>query len=173
MRRVDPETLTLWTDFETIKPAVANVVPPQKAGLIAERAGCADATGWCPIDAVSFESRTVQNIHVIGDATIAAPMPKSAFAANAQAKVCAIQVARMLSGLSPEPTTLANTCYSYVTDEEAISVSGVYHATDGGFSNVPGAGGVSPRDATAEFRQREGAQARDWFRAVTREAFAS
>jgi NADPH-dependent 2,4-dienoyl-CoA reductase/sulfur reductase-like enzyme len=173
VRGVDPESLTLSTDFETIKAAVVNVVPPQQAGLIAERAGCTDETGWCPVDAVSFESRAVAKIHVIGDAIIAAPMPKSAFAANAQAKVCAIQVARMLAGLAPEPTTLANTCYSYVTDDEAISVSGVYHGTDGSFSNVPGAGGVSPRESTAEFRQREAAQARDWFQAVTGEAFGS
>ncbi len=41
------------------------------------------------------------NIHVIGDAAIAGAMPKSAFAANAQAKVCAAAVAALLAGETP------------------------------------------------------------------------
>ncbi len=38
------------------KADVANVIPPQKAGKIAELAGVADRTGWCPIDPVTFAS---------------------------------------------------------------------------------------------------------------------
>ena len=86
------------TDFDKVKAAVANVIPPQRAGRIAEIAGAADRSGWCPIDPVSFESQQVPNIHVIGDAAIAGAMPKSAFAANAQAKVCAVAVAKLSRG---------------------------------------------------------------------------
>ncbi len=171
VRRVDPAAMQLETDFDTITADVANVVPPQHAGEIAHRSGVADATGWCPIDAVTFESRLVSNIHVIGDASIAAPMPKSAFSANAQAKVCAIQVARLVNGRAPVATTLANTCYSYVSGDEAISVSGVYHNQGGQFANVTGAGGISPANAPIELRSQEAAQARDWFTAITGEAF--
>jgi NADPH-dependent 2,4-dienoyl-CoA reductase/sulfur reductase-like enzyme len=81
--RVDPNAMTLDTDFESVRGDVVNVVPPQQAGLIAQRAGTTDSSGWCPVDASSFESHLQRGIHVIGDATIAAPMPKSAFAANA------------------------------------------------------------------------------------------
>jgi NADPH-dependent 2,4-dienoyl-CoA reductase/sulfur reductase-like enzyme len=169
--RADANAMRLHTDFDSEVGDVINVVPPQQAGKIAQLAGAVDITGWCPIDATSFASTLVPDVHVIGDATIAAPMPKSAFSANQQAKVCAIQVARLLNGLAPEPTTLANTCYSYTTPESAISVSGVYTSADGQFSNVEGAGGVSPSGASAEFRRREGQQAADWFAAVTREAF--
>ncbi len=169
--RADARAMELHTDFDTERGDVINVIPPQRAGRIAERAGTVDASGWCPIDATSFESALVPGVHVIGDATIAAPMPKSAFSANQQAKVCAIQVARLLAGLAPEPTTLANTCYSYTTPESAISVSGVYNNADGVFISVPGAGGVSPMGAPPVFQQREGEQAADWFRAITREAF--
>ena len=144
--RVDAGTMQLHTDFDVERGDVINVIPPQQAGEIAQRAGVADATGWCPVNAISFESRLVPGIHVVGDATIAAPMPKSAFAANQQAKVCAIQVARLLSDLAPQATTLANTCYSYTTAETAISVSGVYRSDDGNFQNVSGAGGMSPAD---------------------------
>ncbi len=169
--RVDADAMQLHTDFDTERGDVINVVPPQHAGDIAHRAGVTDATGWCPIDATSFESTQVAGVHVIGDATIAAPMPKSAFSANQQAKVCAIQVARMLTGLAPEPTTLANTCYSYVNERDAISVSGVYSSAGGQFSNVAGAGGISPLDAADELRQREGRHAADWFAAITGETF--
>ena len=79
---VDAATNTLVTDFGNHRPQVANVIPPQRAGRIAENAGATDNTGWCPIDPVTFESKSAPNIHVIGDAAIAGAMPKSAFSAK-------------------------------------------------------------------------------------------
>ena len=134
---------------------------------IAERAGVADATGWCPIDPLSFESRLQSDIHVIGDATIAAPMPKSAFSANLQAKVCAFAIARTLSDLSPEPTVLANTCYSYTTPDEAISIAGVYSNADGQLQSIGGAGGISPLPPDKSVRAAEAAQAAPLFATIT------
>ena len=89
---VDPATNTIVTDFGNYTAQVASVIPPQKAGRIAEIAGVADNTGWCPIDPVSFVSKLVPNVHVIGDACIAGQIPKSASAANAQGKACAAAV---------------------------------------------------------------------------------
>ena len=169
--RVEAATKTVFTDFETIKADVANIIPPQMAGSIAARAGVADSTGWCPIDATSFESRLQNNIHVIGDAAIATPMPKSAFAANLQGKLCAIAVARLLLGLSAEPTTLTNTCYSYTTPDTAVSITGVYKNDDGRFTQIIGAGGTSALYNPQTSRAAEAAQALDWFTAITQEAF--
>ena len=169
--RVDPTSGTVFTDFDEISAAVINVIPPQKAAEIADRAGVTDATGWCPIDPVSWESRRQPNIHVIGDATIAAPMPKSAFSANLQAKICAVGVARLLSDLSPEPTVLANTCYSYTTPDEAISIAGVYTNQDGQLASISGGGGVSSMAADKAVRSAEAAQAAHWFETITSEAF--
>ncbi|KCZ94122.1 NAD(P)/FAD-dependent oxidoreductase [Hyphomonas johnsonii] len=169
--RFDAASLTLSTDFDDIRADVANVIPPQKAGEIADRAGVADATGWCPINATSFESTLQNDIHVIGDATIAAPMPKSAFSANLQAKICAIAVARLVSDMAPEPTILANTCYSFVTPDQAVSISGVYSNALGQFSSIEGAGGLTPVGAMSNVRSAEAAQAEAWFAAITGEAF--
>ena len=83
---VDVATKTVVTDFDKFTPAVANIIPQQKAGRIAEIAGVADRTGWCPIDPVTFESRLQPNIHVIGDAAIGGAMPRSASAANLAGK---------------------------------------------------------------------------------------
>ena len=143
------------TDFGRHKADVANVIPPQKAGRIAEIAGVADRTGWCPIDPVTFESKLVPNIHVIGDAAIAGAMPKSAFAANAQAKVCAAAVVKLLAGQKPDEPKLINTCYSLVAPDYGISVAGVYRPADGQLKEVQGAGGVSPLNAPAAFRAQE------------------
>lgn len=169
--RVDADAMTVSTDFEDIKAAMINVIPPQKAGMIAEAAGVADATGWCPIDPVTFESVRQPRIHVIGDATIASPMPKSAFSANLQGKLCAIAVAQMLGGQDPKPTILANTCYSYTAPKQAVSIVGVYSNNEGQFASIEGAGGLSPSGAPAAVRHAEAAQAESWFKAVTAEAF--
>ena len=168
---VDAKTRTFVTDFATYKADVANVIPPQRAGKIAEVTGVADTTGWCPIDPVTFESRLQPNIHVIGDAAIAGAMPKSAFAANAQAKVCALAVARLLQGKTPSPPKLINTCYSLVAPDYGISIAGVYHRVDGQLSDVEGAGGVSPLEASPDFRAREASYAEAWFRTITAETF--
>ncbi|MFX8879506.1 molybdopterin cofactor-binding domain-containing protein, partial [Acinetobacter baumannii] len=64
--------------FENGKASVAGT---DRAKTFAEIAGAADHTGWCPIDPVSFASKLVPNIHVIGDAAIAGGIPKSASAA--------------------------------------------------------------------------------------------
>src|SRR4249920_1780807 len=152
---VDASTLELVTDFGRHKAAVANVIPPQKAGRIAEAAGVADRTGWCPIDPATFESKLVPGIHVIGDAAIAGAMPKSAFAANSQAKTCAAVVARLLTGGTPPTPKLINTCYSLVAPDYGISVAGVYAPSNGQLADVPGSGGVSPSDAPRASRAAE------------------
>jgi sulfide dehydrogenase [flavocytochrome c] flavoprotein subunit len=168
---VDAKTRTVVTDFATYKADVANVIPPQRAAGIAQLAGVADSTGWCPIDPVTFESRLQPNIHVIGDAAIAGAIPKSAFAANAEAKACAVAVATLLHGDTPSPPKLINTCYSLVAPDYGISIAGIYHPAGGQFADVEGAGGVSPIDAPPDFRALEAAYAEAWFRTITAESF--
>ncbi len=169
--RVDPDAMAIHTDFENIRADVANIIPPQQAAHITEAAGVTDKTGWCPVNGMSFESKQRKDIYVIGDASIANPMPKSAFSANLQAKICAVAVARSLMDLPPEPTKLVNTCYSFVTPDEAVSISAVYQNEGGVLQSVQNAGGTTPLNAKLSERRREADQARDWFRAITREAF--
>src|SRR4030095_13159012 len=95
-------TRTLGTVFGRHQAKIANVIPPQKAGRIAEVAGATDRSGWCPVDPGAFESKQQPNVHVIGDAAIMGAMPKSAFSANARAKVCAAAVAKLIGGGKPD-----------------------------------------------------------------------
>jgi sulfide dehydrogenase [flavocytochrome c] flavoprotein subunit len=168
---VEAATQTLITEFGEYKAAVANVIPPQKAGRAAVLAGAVDQTGWCPIDPVSFESKTSPNVHVVGDATIAGGMPKSAFAANAQAKVCAAAVVDLLAGRTPAQPKLINTCYSLVAPDYGISVAGVYAPLNGVLTDVPGAGGLSPIEAPRAERAAEAVFAEGWFNTITAEVF--
>jgi sulfide dehydrogenase [flavocytochrome c] flavoprotein subunit len=168
---VDPATNTLTTDFGRHEAKVANVIPPQKAGRVAELAGVTDRSGWCPIDPVTFESKLVPNIHVLGDATIAGAMPKSAFTANAQAKVCAAALAKLLNNEAPAEPKLINTCYSLVAPDYGIHVAGVYRPVNGVLTEIEGTGGVGPVDAPRATRALEAQFADGWFKTITTEVF--
>jgi sulfide dehydrogenase [flavocytochrome c] flavoprotein subunit len=169
--RVDAATKTFETEFGSHRADVGTVVPPQRAGAIAVQAGVADRSGWCPIDPVTFESRLVPGIHVIGDAAIAGAMPKSAFAANAQAKVCAVAVALLLRGEKPGEPRLINTCYSLAAPGYGFSVAGVYRPVNGVLTDIEGAGGTSPLDAPREQRVQEAQYGERWFKTTTAEVF--
>jgi NADPH-dependent 2,4-dienoyl-CoA reductase/sulfur reductase-like enzyme len=168
---VDAAAMTVSSDFDTYKAAVANIIPPQKAGRIAALAGVADRTGWCPVNPVTFESRLVPWIHVLGDAAIAGAVPKSAFAANAVAKICAAAVARLLRGEAPAAPKFVNTCYSLAAPDHGFSVAGVYQPVNGQWLEVEGAGGISPVDAPRSFRSQEAKFAHGWFNTITAEIF--
>ncbi len=168
---VDPAAMTVQTDFETYKAAVASIIPPQRAGAIAVAAGVADRSGWCPVDPVSFESRLVPGIHVIGDAAIMGAMPKSAFAANAQAKVCAEAIAALLDGGTPQAPLLINTCYSVAAPGYGFSVAGVYRPQNGQLTDIDGAGGTSPLDAPPAQRVQEAEEADAWYQTITHQVF--
>ena len=169
---VDPATMSVRTDFDTMKGDVLNVVPPQRAGDIALQAGViTTANRWCDVDWRTMESKVVKGVHVLGDATLSASgMPKSGHMANAHAKVCAAALVELLNGREPNPSPLMNnTCYSFVSDREVIHVASVhqYDATQNTILPVKGAGGVS-----AARSELEGAYAWSWARNIWADMFA-
>lgn len=167
---VDPATRTIVTEFGNYTPDVANVIPPQRAGHIAEIAGAADTTGWCPIDPVTFESTLVKKIHVIGDSCLGGGIPKSASAASAQGKACAAAIVHLLAGRAPETPRLTGVCYNTVAPGYGFSLSGNYQPKGDIFAEVEG-GATSPVDAPRELRAREAAEAERWFQTITADTF--
>jgi sulfide dehydrogenase [flavocytochrome c] flavoprotein subunit len=170
--RVDTSTGSIHTDFDDYKPAVANIIPPQRAAAIARAAGLDDGKGWCVIQAHTFESTVHPGIHIIGDAAIANPMPKSAFSANNQAKVCADAVVALLHGEKVAVPALMNTCYSLVAPDYGISITAVYRVEAGKIVTVPGSSGVSPLDAPDETRALEAKYAKSWYANITADVFS-
>ena len=160
---VDAKTNTLKFDVqESIRADVLNVLPAMRAGSIAMQTGLATVNNrWCGINYQTFESLAAKDIHVLGDATLAAPaMPKSGHMANSHGKVAAAAVVAQLSDLAINPRPLlTNTCYSYVSDKLVIHVASVhqYNAEEKTFKTVPGSGGLS-----TEANALEGTYAWNW-----------
>jgi sulfide dehydrogenase [flavocytochrome c] flavoprotein subunit len=164
---VDPSTLTLQAEIEAFQGDVVNIIPPQKAGAIAFAADLVDGD-WCPVDKRTFESKRYKDIYVLGDAASAAKMPKSAYAANSQAKVAAAAIVARFLGREPGDPTFVNTCYSVVGEDFGISVAAVYtlDAAHNSIEEIPNSGGVSPANASPEIRKREVSYAHSWFKNV-------
>jgi sulfide dehydrogenase [flavocytochrome c] flavoprotein chain len=169
--RIDAQARTVSTDFDDYQPAVANIIPPQRAAAVARMAGLDDGTGWCPVRASSFESTVQAGIHIIGDAAIANPMPKSAFSANNQAKTCAAAIVAVLRGGAVPAPALMNTCYSLVAPDYGIWIAAVYRVVDEKIVIVDGSSGVSPLDAPAETRALEAEYAKSWYGNITADTF--
>lgn len=165
---VNTKKMTVETEIGVAhKGDVINIVSPQTAGRIATVGGLTDDKGWCPVNPLTFESAKHKNIYVIGDAAIAGTMPKSGFAANSQAKTVAAAIAADLRSKPPVEPTYVNTCYSLLAPDYGISVAGVYRASADGIKEIPGSGGVSPKDANAGFRAEEAKYTFGWYASIT------
>jgi len=167
VEELDASTRTLIAFVEDFRGDVVNIIPPQKAGAIAFAADLVDGD-WCPVDKRTFESSRHKGIYVLGDASIASRMPKSAYAANSQAKVAVAAIVARFRGQEPGDPTFVNTCYSIVGEEFGISVAAVYgfDSHTNTITPIPGSGGVSPLDASPEIRKREVSYAHSWFKNV-------
>ena len=171
--KVDAGGMTAETSFgDEIKADVLNVIPPQRAGTVAQASGLADDSGWCPVDQKTFESKLQPGVHVIGDATIAGAMPKSGYAANSQGKVCAAAVVALLNEGEVGVPSYVNTCYSIAGPEWGISVAAVYKlGADGVITSVPNSGGLTPMDASEEMHKREVEYAYSWYKNIVHDVF--
>jgi len=170
----DAKTNTVTTQSgNKVKGDVVNIIPAQKAGKIASMAGLTNDKGWCPVNGKTFESTIHKNIHVIGDSCIGSPLPKSGYAANSEAKVCAAAVVAMLSGGSAPTPAYVNTCYSIIAPKDGISVAMVYKYDEakGKIIKVKGSGGLTPGKFDAVLREREQQYAYSWFNNITSDIF--
>ncbi|HEX7220542.1 MAG TPA: NAD(P)/FAD-dependent oxidoreductase [Burkholderiales bacterium] len=142
---VDGKNKIVRLEVEDVKGDVLNVVPPHRAGQIAGQAGLITTNNrWCDVDWRTMESKAVKGVHVLGDATLSAPgMPKSASMANNHAKIAAAALVELLNGREPQPLKIINTCYSFVSEKEAIRVSSVHEWDGSTLQPVKGSGGVS------------------------------
>ena len=162
----------IHTEIDEFKPDVANIIPPQQAGYIAQQAGLSDSTGWCPVNQKTFESSNIPDIYVIGDSSLAGYMPKSAFSANCQAKVCAQAVVAKFSGKAALQPSFINTCYSLLAPDYGISVAAVYQLLEGEIVPISGAGGVSPLNASRDDFALEASYAKGWYQNIITDSFS-
>ena len=157
---VDVATNTAKLEFGDVKADVLNVLPPMKAGGIANAFITANKR-WCEINWLTYEAKNVPGVHLLGDALQIAPaMPKSGHMANGHGKACAAAVVALLTGETPNPSpTLSNTCYSFVSADKVVHVASIhkYDEVAKTMKTVPGSGGVS-----AQSSELEGQYAMTW-----------
>ncbi len=170
--RLDPASRTVTTTAsEQHRGEVLNLIPAQQAGAIAVSAGLTDASGWCPVDLATFESTLATGIHVIGDACNADDMPKTGYAANSQAKVCAAAVVALLNGEKPAIPSYLHALYSRLGPNYTLSTAQVYRLSADRTRIQAVAGGTTPLDASIEQLKREAAYADSWYNNITRDVF--
>lgn len=169
---LDAQTRTVISDFgDRFSGDVLNIIPAQTAATLAIDAGLADSGGWCPVNPHTSQSLFDEYIHVIGDAARFAPIPKSAFAANSEAKACAIAVFSMLNQQPISAPHWMNVCYSLITPGHGISVAGVYGLdNESAVAAVTGAGGVSRMDYPNQ-PELEANYARSAYRSLVSDTF--
>ena len=168
---VDVRSMTVKLQFDDVKGDVINIIPPHRAGDIAQKSGLITANQkWCGVDWLTAESVAVKNVHVIGDSALsAAAMPKSASMANQHGKLCAAGVVAMIKGEDVTPPVIMNTCYSFVNRNSAMHVTSIhaYDPKEKSLLPVKGAGGVS--DKASEI---EGSYAWGWARNIWSDTLA-
>lgn len=133
VEKIDTSAREVATEIgDKVKYDVVNLIPPQRAGSIAAQADLVGADKrWCEVNHMTYESVKHKNIHVIGDATIGLPVPKSGNVANATGKICALAVVRLLNEKEVPPMAPGNTCYSWVNNREAIAIVNSYKIENG------------------------------------------
>ncbi len=165
---VDVATSIAKLEFGDVKADVLNVLPPMKAGSIANSFITANKR-WCEINWLTYEAKNAPGVHLLGDALQIAPaMPKSGHMANGHGKTCAAAVVALLTGEAPNQSpTLTNTCYSFVSAEKVIHVASVhkYDEVAKTMKAVPGSGGVS-----AQSSELEGQYAMTWAKNIWADA---
>ncbi len=166
---IDLKTGTLVTEIgDKVRGDVVNFIPPQRAANIARDAGLITTNNrWCEVDWTTIESVKVKGVHVLGDATLSAPaMPKSGHMANQHGKAAAAAIVELLNGRAVTPPMMANTCYSFIDDKNAVHVASVHRwvAEKKTLEPVAGAGGISSQDRASW--ALEGAFASAWAQTI-------
>jgi sulfide dehydrogenase [flavocytochrome c] flavoprotein subunit len=169
IENVDVANMTISAGGETYKCDAATVIPAQKAGTIAQKAGLTDDKGWCPIKPATMQSAMDENIHVIGDASIASAMPKSGFAANSQAKVAANAARGALTSSRVFPARFANTCWSLIATNDGVKVGGTYKAGEDKIEETNNF--ISKTGEDADLRKQTYEESVGWYDGIVKDIF--
>jgi len=166
---VDPEAMTIDIDGMVENVDVCNVIPAQKAGRIADMAGVTEGN-WAPVNAADMSSKMDADVHVLGDAAAQGDMPKSGFAANSQAKVCAMAVRGALTDSKVFPAKFTNTCWSLIAEDDGVKVGATYEATEEKIAKVDGF--ISQTGEDAATRKATYEESVGWYAGITTDMFS-
>lgn len=157
LEAVDSAQRIATTNYGEYAADVLNVIPPHQAGSLIHKAGLAnDASGrWAMVNPLSYESTAAADIHVIGDSQ-ATGQPKAGHIGNAEAKVCADAVLRLVAGGQPYASPMTNSaCYSPISLDTASWLTAVfaYNPASGAMELVPQSFGASQGASRENYRK--------------------
>lgn len=166
---VRPDAMEVVIDGEVEKVDVCNVIPGQRAGMIAADAGVTDDSGWAPVNPHSMATRADANVYVLGDASSQGDMPKSGFSANSQAKVAAMSIRSELTDSKAFPAKYSNTCWSLIGTDDGVKVGASYEATDEKIASVDSF--ISQTGEDADLRKATYEESIGWYAGITADIF--
>ena len=168
---VDAKTKEIVTKAgKKVKADVANIIPAaarrrdRRQGRLHAR-----ATGARSMPRTS-PRRRCKDVYVLGDAAIAAEMPKSAFSANSQAKVVAADILAELAKKERFPARYRNTCWSLLAPDDSVKIGANYAPKDGKLD--PSGGFVSQTGEAADVRKQNYQESIGWYAAIIADMFA-
>ena len=167
---IDAKAGIVETDLDSFEGDLLNPIPAMKAGAVAENSGLTDDSGFCPVDGASMRSRIDEKLFVVGDASIAGAMPKSAFSANSQARVAATNILSELTGSQVYPAAYANTCWSLISPNNGVKVGAAYSADDTG-NIVADSTFISQPGESRELRKSTYEESIGWYDSIIADMF--
>ncbi len=172
VKEIDAKHQTVRFEGGDIKADVLNIIPPQRAGKVAQDLGLTDDKGWCPVNLTDFASSHFKDVYVLGDASHGGMAPKSGFSANSQAKVTAMAVVDALAGREPTPDPIwENTCYALAGSEYGLFVADVFRLREGVMVRTNPDRFPSLQQTPAQIRLGAAYQ-QTWMRTFTQDCFA-
>jgi NADPH-dependent 2,4-dienoyl-CoA reductase/sulfur reductase-like enzyme len=171
LQAVDSIKKVAITSFGDYHADVLNVIPPHQAGSIVKNHGLANSSSgdWANVNPLSYESTAVQGIHIIGDSQ-GTGQPKAGHIANAEAKICADAVLRLLSGAQPFQAPITNSaCYSPISANTAswLTAAFAYDPASQSMQLIPASFGASSGASTSNYRKMF-----DWANSLFGDTFA-
>jgi sulfide dehydrogenase [flavocytochrome c] flavoprotein subunit len=171
VERVDAGAMTIYFPNQSFSADVASIIPPLSAGSLADKANVRDATGWCPVNMMTFESIRVPGIHVIGDAAIINGLPKSAQIANSQAKICAYAIISAMTGAAKVPVRFTDVDYNVIAPNFAFFSIATYRPDENGDGVIEMSSSRSSPSDSANRHNRNFDYAMSWYNNISHDMF--
>jgi len=170
IEEVDPATMTVRTGFGVYRNcALVNLIPAQTAGTVAVESGLADRIGFCPVRPEDMGSVLARDVHVLGDAAQAGPIPKSASAAVSQSAVVATALRSRLFGAEPADPSYSSVCWSLLSPGDSVVTSGKYAIVTGKMEEIDSS--VSSNTDAPALRHKNADNYDAWFSKITGRIF--
>lgn len=167
--RVDPDTKSLFVNNQAvIKGAdLLSIIPPETSSRLAIASGFADETGWCPVDPLTQQLISSDEIYVVGDSAKLRRFAKTVDGAVIQAELCALSIARATGlGQSTSPPKEQRIQCAFLLNEH----QGVLQTDRFQFHRRTGYQPI-PQKLSSRFRTVDAAEAFDWLDQLVARSF--